>query len=281
MSRLFSTINQEWIVKDFNRATFFEKRVFNDIRVYLNDDDKIKTDSFYNEKLIKWSGSYQKIELPKSLDTDHVSSSNSLKNFILKFGERVMLIFDHIFLEKRVIFIGNKQSPNIMSEYVYTCVEMFCPPLIGLLQRAFPYVTLNNLNFLDIPGYIAGTNNQLFESRSAWYDLAWEIDSSKIKLSKDDPENFSHPEDEAYYNMDLSFIKRIISRIKNKNIYDFEIKNCFATYVQTLLDLACSEDEYLNSDDNPIVHKLAEKNAKRIYWFRQTNLYKIYQHVQK
>lgn len=158
---------------------------------------------------------------------------------------------------------------------------MFCPPLMGLLHRAFPYVTLNNLNFLDMPGYIAGTNNQLFESRSAWYDLACEIDSSKIKLSKDESEDFNHPEDEPYYQMDLSFIQRIVARIKNKNIYDFEIKYCFAAYVQSLLDLALSEDEYLNSDEFPIVHKLAEKNAKRIYMFRQTNLYKIYTHVQK
>jgi hypothetical protein len=45
--------------------------------------------------------------------------------------------------------------------------------------------------------------------------------------------------------------------------------------------LALSDDEYLNSDENPVIHKLAEINDKRIYFFRQTNLFKIYQHIQK
>ena len=88
-----------------------------------------------------------------------------------------------------------------MSEYVYTCLEMFCPPLVGMLRCAFPYVTLNNLEFLDVNGYIgnllsnhkniisfiAATNNQLFETRSSWYDLCCQIefDGCKIKLSKD------------------------------------------------------------------------------------------------
>mmetsp|Transcript_20209 Transcript_20209/g.17896 ORF Transcript_20209/g.17896 Transcript_20209/m.17896 type:complete len:84 (-) Transcript_20209:165-416(-) len=83
-----------------------------------------------------------------------------------------MHIFNNILLEKRVMFIGNKHSSKVMSEYVYTCVEMFCPPMIGLLYRALPFITLNNLSLLKMPGYIAGTNNVLFETMSTYYDLA-------------------------------------------------------------------------------------------------------------
>lgn len=63
-----------------------------------------------------------------------------------------------------------------------------------------------------------------------------------------------HPEDEVHYEMHMSFIKRIISRIKNKNIYDFEIKNYFNNYVQAMLDIACSEDVLIDFDDNPMIH---------------------------
>ena len=67
--------------------------------------------------------------------------------------------------------------------------------------------------------------------------------------------------------MDQSFIKRIISRIKDNSIYDYEIKDCFTYYVQTLLDLALSDEDYLNTDDdeyfysgeNLIVKQLAAK----------------------
>lgn len=125
MSKLYDTINAECVVKDFNRSTYFEKRVYNDIKVYLDDTNTTKLGRFYSEKYVKWNSAFQKIELPKTLDTDVVSSANNLKNFIMKFGERIMLIFNYIFLEKRVMFIGNKHSANLMSEYVYTCVEMF------------------------------------------------------------------------------------------------------------------------------------------------------------
>jgi len=49
--------------------------------------------------------------------------------------------------------------------------------MIGLLYRALPFITLNNLNLLEMPGYIAGTNNVLFNTMSSYYDLACEIES--------------------------------------------------------------------------------------------------------
>jgi len=281
MAKLYNLINAEWIVDDFNKATFFEKRVYNDIKVYLDDKNPKKIGRFYSEKYVKWNKAYQKIEMCKTIDSDNLSNWTNLKNFILKFGERVMLIFNYIFLEKRVMFIGNKHSSKVMSEFVYTCVEMFCPPMVGLLYRALPFITLNNLNLLYMPGYIASTNNIVFDTMTSYYDLACEIDSWKIKIAKEKEADFVHPEEEKHYEIDKEFINRIIDRIKAKTIYDFEIKDWFAGYIQTLLDLALSDDEYLNSDENPVIHKLAEINDKRIYFFRQTNLFKIYQHIQK
>jgi hypothetical protein len=281
MEKLFDTINTEWIVSEFNKATFFEKRVYNDMKVYLDDKNPTKLGRFFSEKWVKWNKTIQKIELSKTLDPDSVSKWTNLKNFILKFGDRVMLIFNYIFLEKRVMFIGNKHSSNLMSEFVYTWVDLFCPPMVGLLYRALPFITLNNLNLLDMPGYIAGTNNVLFETMNNYYDLACDVESCKLKISKEKEIEFVHPEEEKHYEIDREFIQRIISRIKAQTIYDFEIKDWFASYIQTLLDLALSDDEYLNNDENPVIHHLAELNDKRIYFFKQTNLFKIYQHIQK
>lgn len=132
-----------------------------------------------------------------------------------------------------------------------------------------------------MPGYIAGTNNVLFETMSNYYDLAIEIENDKMKITQEKEEESVHPEDEVHYELDMKFIKRIIAMIKDKTIYDFEIKDHFATYTQTLLDLALSDDDYLDNDDNQVIHSLAEVNAKRIGLFRQTNLFKIYQRIQK
>jgi hypothetical protein len=124
MAELFKQINTECIISEFNKSTFFEKRVYNDIKIYVDDNDLTKLGHFYYEKYVKWNGSYTKIELPKALDCDKVSDFTNLKSFILKLGHRVMVIYNYILFEKRVMFIGNKHSANVMSEYVYTCIEM-------------------------------------------------------------------------------------------------------------------------------------------------------------
>ena len=46
MAKLYNLINAEWIVDDFNKATFFEKRVYNDIKVYLDDKNPKKIGRF-------------------------------------------------------------------------------------------------------------------------------------------------------------------------------------------------------------------------------------------
>ena len=90
-----------------------------------------------------------------------------------------------------------------------------------------------------------------------------------------------HPEEETHYELDLNFIKILIARIKSKTIYDYEIKDFFSSYIQTLLDLAISDDNYMKNEDNKILNDFAEKNEKRISLFRQTNLFKIYQSMQR
>lgn len=115
MSKLYDVILSECSLKEFNKATFFEKRVYNDIKIYIDEKDPLRLSRFYSEKYVKWNDMYHKVELPKALDTDVLSNCTNLKNFISKFGERVMLIYNYILLEKRVLFIGNKQSKSIMA----------------------------------------------------------------------------------------------------------------------------------------------------------------------
>lgn len=76
-----------------------------------------------------------------------------------------------------------------------------------------------------MPGYIAGTNNVLFETMNNYYDLACDVESCKLKISKEKETEFVHPEEEKHYDIDREFIQKIISRIKAQTIYDFEIKD--------------------------------------------------------
>jgi hypothetical protein len=83
-------------------------------------------DSMYTEipiKVIKdsYKKSVQlyKVTLPKAMDVDEFGTPN-LKEFILKFEERVMVIFDAILQENRVLFTGTTQQAKTIAEYVFT-----------------------------------------------------------------------------------------------------------------------------------------------------------------
>lgn len=60
---------------------------------------------------------------------------------------------------------------------------LVCPPLAGVLERCYPYTTLNNLDFLSTEGFIAGTTNPIFESHPEWWDVMCDIDSGRVIVS--------------------------------------------------------------------------------------------------
>lgn len=104
MSQLYTRINNDYDVNELYKYNIFERCFYAD-----NDETKVSMDTDEN--------------YTPSLSPDTASSlsgASSLREFIIKFGEKVMLIFNYILLEKRVLFIGNKQSANVMAEYVYT-----------------------------------------------------------------------------------------------------------------------------------------------------------------
>lgn len=68
MTELYTKINDNCIISDFNKANFFEKRVYNDINAYCDDDQRNKYSQFYYEQYINWNGNDIKVELPKALD---------------------------------------------------------------------------------------------------------------------------------------------------------------------------------------------------------------------
>jgi len=71
--------------------------------------------------------------------------------------------------EKRILFLGFDCSAGEVCEYVLTTICMVCPPLKGLIKRAFPYTNLTYLDFLTIHGYIVGVTNPMFEQHTEWW----------------------------------------------------------------------------------------------------------------
>eukprot|EP01105_Mastigella_eilhardi_P014274 TRINITY_DN3257_c0_g1_i1.p1 TRINITY_DN3257_c0_g1~~TRINITY_DN3257_c0_g1_i1.p1 ORF type:complete len:506 (-),score=90.21 TRINITY_DN3257_c0_g1_i1:713-2197(-) len=104
-----------------------------------------------------------------------------LTTLFRKFGRQTMTIFNALLLEKRIVFLGfnagNKDASAAAADactagdvcaYVLAALCMVCPPLKGLASRAFPYTNLCFLDFLNVPGYVAGVTNPMFEEHPEW-----------------------------------------------------------------------------------------------------------------
>ena len=75
-------------------------------------------------------------------------------------------------------------SAEEISEFVFACVQMVSPPLVGIVRRIYPYAALINLDFVEETGYIAGVTNPMFNARTQWHDLCCEVDQGKLRVSR-------------------------------------------------------------------------------------------------
>jgi Stabilization of polarity axis len=170
------------------------------------------------------------------------SNTISLKKFIMKFGEKTMLIYDALLSEKRILFSGSlEHSASEIADYVLACSHLVAPPLLGISGRLYPYAALDNLGFLEEPGFVAGVTNPMFKQKQAWHDVCCEVDLGKIKVSKN--KDFYNYEQEKYFNIDMEFIRALIVRVKHNDCSDEDIRRAFESYTLMTLDLALMYDD--------------------------------------
>ena len=182
---------------------FVKRRVYQQFAKNLSADPSI-----YKTVEKTFNGVKHKICIPQLTNSDELATT-SIKKFIMKFGEKTMLIYDSILSEKRILFSGGLEfSADEIQEYVFACASLISPPLSGILQKIHPYAALSNLDFIEETGYIAGVTNPMFKQRQNWHDICCEIDIGKLKVSKN--KDFYNYEQEKYYNLDLDFIRTLI-----------------------------------------------------------------------
>ncbi|EKM58113.1 uncharacterized protein PHACADRAFT_139764 [Phanerochaete carnosa HHB-10118-sp] len=100
----------------------------------------------------------------------------------------VMVLFNALVTEKRIIFLGHHRPAGQVSSYVLSACALGSGcgiALRGFIRRAFPYANLTNREeWESIPGYIAGVTNPIFESSGSW-DLLCDIETGRMVVSKD------------------------------------------------------------------------------------------------
>ena len=59
--------------------------------------------------------------------------------------------------------------------------QLVCPALRGFIRRSFPYTCFGvNMDFLEVPGYIAGVTNPMFEQHEEWWDILCDIPTGRV-----------------------------------------------------------------------------------------------------
>ena len=105
---------------------------------------------FYSAKL-RYLEKDSQVSIPLALHPDEIGDERvSVIKLIQKFREQVMVLFNAILCEKRVLFLGYGQSSADVCLFVLASALLAAPPLRGLMEtRLFPYASLVNLQFLS------------------------------------------------------------------------------------------------------------------------------------
>jgi predicted transcriptional regulator len=236
----------------------------------------------------------------------------SVTNLVKLFGESTMRIYHAVLTKQRVMFVGYNHAASDIAQMVLSSVAMVCPPMTDIIRRTFPYCTLSDLSFLEVftfilgvlfffcltslfflqvPGFIAGVTNPMFQQREAWWDLLCVLDipnGSGFIYSAEDRKadeakpsvganpassglppsgtklNLSAVEDAPHYLSDAKFIQNVISGI-NARIPEDWVRQQFYDYTVTILSHAQEKNMLLNANKlQEKTKKFLESNAQRI-----------------
>ncbi|KAF8629141.1 hypothetical protein AX17_005727 [Amanita inopinata Kibby_2008] len=100
----------------------------------------------------------------------------------------IIILFNALVTGKRIMFLGHKKPAGDVSSFVLAACALGsgCGAVLrGFIDRAFPYANLENREeWENVPAYIAGVTNPIFESSRTW-DLLLDISSGAVTVSRD------------------------------------------------------------------------------------------------
>eukprot|EP01117_Protostelium_nocturnum_P005316 TRINITY_DN1935_c0_g1_i3.p1 TRINITY_DN1935_c0_g1~~TRINITY_DN1935_c0_g1_i3.p1 ORF type:complete len:590 (+),score=185.84 TRINITY_DN1935_c0_g1_i3:58-1827(+) len=202
------------------------------------------------------------LKIPTTLFPDEVGNCN-LITLIKKFGNQIMIIYNALLTQKRILYLGFDITSSDVCEYVLATCSMVCPPLTGFIKRAFPYTNLTYLDFLAVPGYIAGVTNPMFETHLEWWDVLCNINTGKVTVNSS---MASPAAPEKYQSYDNEFLNQVNNAVAS-HYGDNVIKSLFHRYTQHIVEMSLDEEEF---PDDASKQQEMEANKSRIEIFRKT-----------
>ena len=111
------------------------------------------------------------VTIQPHLGPDEVGDINVVR-LLRTMHDHTMTVFNALLKGKRVMLVGHGHSTYDLAQYVLSFVSLIATACPGTLRRAYPYVNLSDLSFLEgTGGYIAASTNPMFTHRTDFWDV--------------------------------------------------------------------------------------------------------------
>mmetsp|Transcript_24426 Transcript_24426/g.34241 ORF Transcript_24426/g.34241 Transcript_24426/m.34241 type:complete len:672 (+) Transcript_24426:134-2149(+) len=277
LQKFFATPNETVLAEFYNAINTMDISglpQYTDLQkqIIRSSTDKTKTEHSVDLNYI----TKMKLKIPTILFPDEVGDYKVI-TLVKKFGNQVLTIYNGLLQQKRILFLGFDCAAGEVCEYVLAACCMVCPPLKGLVKRAFPYTNLTYLDFLSVPGFIAGVTNPMFEAHTEWWDILCNINTGKVTVSSfpnAQPQQ-TPPEKYASYDNDLMFQ---VNASVQSHFGEDTVRSLFQNYTQHLLDMVFDEEEW---PDEQAKQAELEANKTRLEAWKKTLTYQTYEQDRK
>eukprot|EP00516_Mucochytrium_quahogii_P002810 CAMPEP_0203755186 /NCGR_PEP_ID=MMETSP0098-20131031/8677_1 /ASSEMBLY_ACC=CAM_ASM_000208 /TAXON_ID=96639 /ORGANISM=" , Strain NY0313808BC1" /LENGTH=657 /DNA_ID=CAMNT_0050646543 /DNA_START=81 /DNA_END=2051 /DNA_ORIENTATION=+ len=158
----------------------------------------------------------------------------SLRDLVVSFRAQTMSIWLAMMSLKRVLFCGPGNQAESVGNAVLATPLLLGPLGMLVVPNLVPYVTLANVDPVTKHGsYICGATNDIFCTKTMWYDIAANPKTGKVMIS---PESNMDRSMVKVQGADLAFINRVIDGIENGKRDEQWVRYEFAAFTQEFLD---------------------------------------------
>eukprot|EP00002_Diphylleia_rotans_P040157 TRINITY_DN9470_c0_g1_i2.p1 TRINITY_DN9470_c0_g1~~TRINITY_DN9470_c0_g1_i2.p1 ORF type:complete len:654 (+),score=125.98 TRINITY_DN9470_c0_g1_i2:48-2009(+) len=223
---------------------------------------------------LEFNGKPYKLRAPLCYYADEVGDVSVIR-LIRRFPTEFMHIINCILMEKRILFVGTQTSVQEICNSVLSCLVMVSPPLKFLIRRAYPYASLFYISDLsDVPGYIAGVSNPMFEEKMELWDMLCDCGNGRVVFSP----FFDQPSYVDYLNfpfvdMDKKFSEQVLDAI-DAQYGETRIRAMIQAYVRKILNVGTRTEYFTDSSDQ---RRFEEVNRARIEYIQRTLTFQEYE----
>eukprot|EP01083_Nonionella_stella_P141388 435524_1 len=232
---------------------------------------------YYFSTSAEWRGETYRISVPL-VEPPGVISDSSVITLVQTYGEALMIVYNAILTEKRILFLAHNQPTEQLCRSVFSCCSLVCPPFPNLMDRIYPYCSLTALEFLEKPGFIAGVSNPIFEGREEWWDVLVNVATGEVRLSssyeREIVEGRKEDKEGSLMSIDSEFFEELQRGVVLNYSEDW-FRAQFEHYTEKILLMFESKRVGLpNSSDWRF---FVDANKKRVKQIAETKLYARYE----